>query len=275
MPPLPSPALPDSCWEVDHRACPDWDSYDPEDQALADAYAGQTLRMLTAYRVGGCPITVRPCLARCAPSSYLVAPTPSGSGALGVAGPGLNPFINANGAWVNGCGCSTGDCSCVQLCEVLLPPPVGWVVEVRLDGAVVDEDSYRIDNERRLVRTDGGCWPSCQDMTAPADGEGAFSVTYLNAYLVDAIGSYVAGILACEFIKAITGGECQLPAGVTSVVRQGVTLEIAAGAFPDGLTGIREVDAYIQRWNPNQLKMQPKVWSPDYRPTRRTTWPHV
>ena len=33
--------------------------------------------------------------------------------------------------------------------------------------------------------------------------------------------------------------------------------------FPDGMTGIREVDAYLISINPNALKMPPMVWSPD------------
>ena len=61
-----------------------------------------------------------------------------------------------------------------------------------------------------------------------------FSVTYLNGYPVDGLGAYAAGVLAMEFAKACTGGKCRLPAGVTSVARQGVSLQIATGAFPAG-----------------------------------------
>jgi hypothetical protein len=50
---------------------------------------------------------------------------------------------------------------------------------------------------------------------------------------------------------------------VTSVVRQGVSYEIAAGSFPGGATGIREVDTWIARYNPSHLLMQPAVWTPD------------
>jgi hypothetical protein len=39
-------------------------------------------------------------------------------------------------------------------------------------------------------------------------------------------------------------------------------MEIQSGVFPHGLTGIREVDAFIGLWNPNGLTAGAKVWSP-------------
>jgi hypothetical protein len=69
----------------------------------------------------------------------------------------------------------------------------------------------------------------------------------------------------------IDGQKCALPAGVTSITRQGVTMDILPGAFPGNRTGIREVDVYVQRWNPNALKAPTTVWSPDFHHTRVTT----
>jgi len=63
--------------------------------------------------------------------------------------------------------CPTGDCSCSRLCEAILPGPVGGIVEVLLDGVALPPTAYRVDNGNRLVRTDGDCWPACQDMAAP------------------------------------------------------------------------------------------------------------
>jgi hypothetical protein len=65
-----------------------------------------------------------------------------------------------------------------------------------------------------------------------------------------------------EFAKACTGGKCRLPANVTSVSRQGVAYEIAAGTFPEGTTGIREVDAWIGLWNPEGRRQSTQVWWP-------------
>jgi hypothetical protein len=70
-------------------------------------------------------------------------------------------------------------------------------------------------------------------------------------------------VLTCEFTKACSGGKCRLPTAVTSIARQGVTMEVSSGMFPDGMTGIREVDAFLSSINPNALRIPPKVWSPD------------
>lgn len=266
MPPLPDPQLPDACWPVDTSCCDGFDEYPASVQEDAIAFAGQAMRSLTAYRVGGCPITVRPCLRRCMPSTWVSAPVGLGNGLL-------NPHVATSGQWVNGCGCATSNCSCVSLCEIRLPPPVGWVVEVTIDGVPLSDAAWRVDNYQLLVRTDGECWPHCQDMSVAADEIGSFAVTYLNAVPVDTFGARAAGVLACEFASWCVGGECRLPPGVTEVVRQGVTMTVVSGVFPGGMTGIPEVDTYVDRWNPYRLKTPPRVYSPDVPRLRRTTFP--
>lgn len=271
------PALPDSCWPVDW-GCADqtWlDGLDPAVKDRSAAMATQVLRSLTGHVVGGCPITVRPCAKGCGAGSFRAAPVAAGNAeALGVR---VGPWwasIDVDGQWINTwCGCTT-ECSCAFVPEVWLPAPVGGVVEVLVDGVVLAQDSYRVDNGNRLVRLDGQTWPKCQDMTAAADGPGAFAVTYYNGFRVDGLASWVAGILAVEFAKSCTGGKCRLPSGVQSITRLGVAYEIPSGMFENGLTGIREVDSWVRLWNPHQLKSASQVWSPDLRPARRTTsWP--
>jgi hypothetical protein len=129
-----------------------------------------------------------------------------------------------------------------------------------VDGVVLDESEYFLDGST-LVRV-GGEWPVTQNMDLPDTEVGTFSVTYLNSFPVDGLGAYAAGILACEYAKACSGGKCKLPSGVTEITRAGVTMTITSGAFPGGLTGIREVDAYIMAWNPTHLRSKPTVWSP-------------
>jgi hypothetical protein len=244
----------DFCWPVDTSCCPEFEDYDFDIQDRAVAFAGLTLRALTAYRVGGCPVTVRPCRAPC--NNGLLPPSyPLWSG---------NSFypVNWNGTWFN-CGCSTIDCHCgANLCRVDLPRPVGAVTEVKQDGVVVPATAYRVDDGHWLTRIDGGCWPDCQDMTKDTTQVGTFAVTYLNALPVTPLGEYAAGLLACEFAKGCATGKCRLPSGVTSITRQGITMDLALGVFPDGQTGIREVDTYIYAYNPNHLPMVPAVWSP-------------
>lgn len=271
------PDLPDYCWPVDwacNQAFYDDLVSTPEGQAIAaraEALAAQSLRMLTGYKVGSCPISVRPCQRRCVPSSWLVAPAMASGSWAGYAGWTFRPYVQ-DGNWLNACGCKTDDCSCGNLPEVILPGPVGGVTSVMLNGAVVDPSAYRVDNGNRLVRTDGGTWPTCQDMTAPPDADGSFVVTYTQGAMVDGLGAYAAGLLAVEYAKACTGGKCRLPSGVTEVARQGVTLTISTGSFPSGYTGIREVDVYIQHWNPYAVRSFAEVFSPDVSSARRTTW---
>lgn len=247
-PPVTMPALPDDCWPVYEGACDTFAEYGPETRARAKALATQTLRNLTGRAVGGCPITVRPASAAC----YGLYATSL-----------LNPFVNGAGQWVNGCTDSAT--------SLVLPGPIGRVDEVKIDGVVLPPTAYRIDNSRYLVRLDGDLWPTTQDLSKADTEAGTFSVTYLKAWPVDGLGSYVAGLLACEFAKAMTpNAKCALPKGVVSIVRQGISMEIPSGAFPDGLTGIREVDAYVSSYNPHRLKMQPEVLSPDQRRFRVT-----
>jgi hypothetical protein len=246
------PDMPDSCWPVDHGCCDDFDTYPLSVQERADALASQTMRMLTGYSVGGCPVLLRPCTSTCASTSvgwYYNGGT-------------FYPHIDALGRWVNACGCSY-NCACSALSVIELGGIVGRVVQVKQDGVVVPTSAYRVDNGNRLVRLDGEVWPACQDMAAPDTAVGTLSVSVQRGALVDGLGAYAAGLLACEYAKACSGKKCRLPSGVTNVTRQGVTMEIASTAFPGGLTGIREVDIVIKRYNPHGLTRPSAVWSPD------------
>jgi hypothetical protein len=260
----PTAAPVDLCWPIDWTCVPDEDDINPVIKERAAALAVSTLRSLTGYQVGGCPITVRPCSLGCAQQrSYNIWPV--------TGEPGSGPWINTQGRWVNGCGCSTS-CSCTSLSEVILPGPVGRVEEVMLHGVVMDSGDYRVDNGNRLVRTDGDTWPICQDMTQPDDGDDAFAVTYLNAIPVDANAAYAAGLLAYEFVKACGGSKCSLPKNVTQIARAGLVIEIEPGAFPTGLTGILGVDAWLRTVNPYRVVLPAQVFSIDRPGTRQVTW---
>lgn len=225
-----------------------------EDPALiyrAERLAISTLRALTLNRVGGCPITVRPCSGSCweAPSHRRDASP-------------FYPHQNAQGRWVNGCGCGSR-CHCGPAMDsLLLAAPVGRVDEVWVKGETLDPSAYRLEGDR-LVRLDGGRWPGCQDFTQDANGLDAFSVTYLNAYPVDEVGAYAAGLLADEYLSACSGKDCSLPSGVVQIVRQGVTMTMAEDLFSQGLTGNAVVDSFTARFNPHRLRTKPTVWSPD------------
>ena len=150
------------------------------------------------------------------------------------------------------CGCPAHRCS------VRLPAPITRVSEVKVAGDVIDSGLYEVINDDELHWTGSGDCPFTGEVT----------VTYVNAYEPDADGIYAFTILAFEFAKAMVGERCRLPDGVTSVVRQGISMQIAPGSFPDGKTGLREVDAYVAVWNPRNID-PPVVWSPDLPQYRR------
>lgn len=251
-----TPPMPEYCWPISWGCVSEESmaSIPQEVRDYAEAMAVSTLRMLTLYQVGGCEVTVRPCAPRC--------------------GTGWSPTIDPSGNWVNmACGCGSNlPCGCGRAPVVELDTPVGRISEVTIDGAPLDPSAYLVLDGGLLVRTDGGEWPRCQDFTAGAGEEGSFAVTYLNAYPVDGLGSWAAGVLAYEYAKACMGGDCALPSGVTQISRQGISMEIQSDMFSDGLTGLRLVDDWTATFNPNRLRRKPMVFSPDAPSPTHARW---
>jgi len=231
---------------------------------IALGLAWTTLQTLSAYQIAICPITVRPSARGCARGSYFIAPV------TGPMGSSFWPYV-INGQWLNAV-CRDGEgCECGIIHEIHLPGPVGGVEEVMIDGEVLDPAAYRVDGGYKLVRQDGEPWPGCQNFNLPAGEVGTFTVTYYHGATADQLVRWAAGVLADEYLKAITGQECRLPSGTTSVVRQGITMEVNANFFEDGNTGIPEVNAVIQRFNPYGSKMPTQMFSLDRKPARQTT----
>lgn len=233
---------------------------------IALSLAWTTLQTLSAYQIAICPAQVRPCKKSCSQGVYYVAPVVGGR-------PG-SPFFPEvrNGLWTNvWCG-HHDDCSCSEVQEIRLPGPVGGINYVSIDGVALPANAYRVDDGNKLVRQDGLAWPTCQDMNLVAGEPGTFVVSYYHGSVSDITVRYAAGILADEFLKAILGNdECRLPAGTTSIVRQGVTIEARQDFFDLGTTGIAEVDSVVRRFNPNGKRLPSRVFSLDGRSGRRST----
>lgn len=181
--------------------------------------------------------------------------------------PWMIPWID-NGVWRN-CGCA-GPCSCRAACEVPFPGPVASVTEVMVDGIIIPSTSYRMDTYRgtpTLVRTDGLCWPECQDMDADPDEAGAFTITYQPGELLPSAGQTAAGLLACEFAKACVGGDCVLPQQLASLTRNGVEVTVVdpATLLDNGLTGVANVDLWVRSVNPTGKRQRSRVLSSDLR----------
>lgn len=226
---------------------------DPTLKARSEMLAWNSLARLTGFRLSLCPVVLRPCATSCNPSIWIAAPV------LGF--DGFSPFIS-EGRWYNGCGCRPDACSCTTIRELVLPDrEVAGPVVIKIDGVILDPSAYRIDNGNRLVRMDGEDWPACQDMNLPDDADGTFSIAYYVGVGPDDMLSYAAGVLAGEWYKACTGGNCRLPAGTTTIVRQGLTMQIPE--FSSGITGIREVDEVVANYNPHHLVTPSRVISVD------------
>lgn len=263
--PLTPPA---PCWpDPDVQCCPDWDTAEPEVRQRAMDVAARILHGLSGRRFGVCEVSVRPC-SPCADSSTVL-----------FYGPAFIPYFIA-GQWrncaVGGCDC-TESCGCCHVCSVVLPGPVHHITSVTVDGVLVPASAYRVDDARELVRTDGECWPDCPDLEADCDlvGGGAFCVTYGQGVELDGAAMAAYSEYACQLLKSCLNKPCELPARVTSVTREGVTFDaLSLQDFLDkGRTGITIVDQWLITVNPNRLSRPSKVYSPDIRPARVTTWP--
>lgn len=238
--------MPSELWPVKWPTSFDTASSTAESIELAEHFAAAIMRFLTLERVGGKTVTIRPGYKWCQSRAR--------------SGPFRYDFTLDSDYYL--CVCSTG-CGCDIEPYIELALPVGRVDEVRINDVVVDPSTYRVVDGKYLVMDDGNGFATC----------GAIEVTYLNGYPVDLMGQYAAGALAMEYLRAIDGDKkCRLPSGITSITRQGISMEMTTGLFPDGLTGITEVDAFVNLWNPNGLKIRPKVYSPDTARNRQTTW---
>lgn len=160
-------------------------------------------------------------------------------------------WLGSAGAW---CGCARTElCGCPSPSSIELPgSPATSVERVTVDAVVLAADQYRLSGQH-LVRTDGGRWPCCQDWAVAGDQPGAFEVRYTWGAEPPEAGQHAAAVLACELAQAQAGGSgCRLPKRVTTVTRQGTTLAMLdpMAMFPDGQTGIPEVDLWLGsvRW---------------------------
>lgn len=168
---------------------------------------------------------------------------------------------------------------CSRLSEIRLPngPVNPEGVVVKIDGATLDPDAYRIDDSRYLVRIDGDGWPCCQDLELADTEERTFSVAYVFGK-----NPPIGGVRACEVygdqlalaMNPSAEGECRLPKNVVSVARQGVTTRFADPSMfaEKGLVGLASVDAWVMSVNQGGKRRRATVYFPGRsRGSRRTS----
>lgn len=247
-------------WDVTvpDEVCSGWSDKSEAVRNSALWLASTVLWGLTGRQFGTCPITVRPAQSKFEDPPYRAYPVVPGSDPAAA-----GPYLFA-GVWRN-CGCGSS-CCCQRECSVVLRGPVAAITEVLVDGEVVPSSLYRVDIKNGtylLRRLDGTCWPTCQDFDAAEDAVGAFAVTYEVGRAVPEALAIATALLACEYASFLATGECRLPAKMTSMTRQGVTVEVEPPAPDDGLTGITQVDAIVAALNPGKRQRPPVILSLD------------
>lgn len=229
---------------------------------------------------GICTRVVRPCAQACScwmsgPPSYGFGPfwwtsTPWGAGGFGW-------YNEAAGKYFG----------CAPLSTVRLGGyPVQEIEEVLIDGVVIPEfdaisgaRNWRLDKWRDLVRMDTPPvapsasayprhWPGCQNLALDADQPGTFQITYKWGADPPQIGRDAAVELANQLYLACGDGQtCSIPAGVTKIVRQGITIErgmLANWLNPQESTGLVATDLFLQAYCGGERRgRRSAVWSPD------------
>lgn len=232
----------------------------PSATGTAVQMATEVLWALSGRQFGLCEVTLRPCRRDCADGYWDTQFVPW-------SGTYPQPAL-IGGQWFNlVCGGCGGDCSCTTISEVVLPNVVNEVLEVKVDGQVLDAGEYRVDNGNLLVRL-GADWPRCQELNLPDTEEDTWSVTAVYGLEVPEAGQWAVGELACELLKGMRGEECRVPANVTQMQRQGVTYNFSE-LLKDGKLGMYFTDLFLGSFNPNGLTSRSRTYSVDRAPARR------
>jgi hypothetical protein len=173
---------------------------------------------------------------------------------------------------------SWGDCGCWLQAQWINGYPIapfggpwahtGGAYAVKLPRDIVTEitsvtingnsfTSYNLTRSGWLERIDGRSWDLCSGTTV---------VTYRHGEPPPLGGVQAAVTLAIELARDMYNvGKCRLPKRLTTVTRQGVTVDIADSLdiLKEGGTGLTSVDLWLRSVNPEARPQRAGVWSPD------------
>jgi hypothetical protein len=156
-------------------------------------------------------------------------------------------------AWDHG---RLGVCAGGDLLDLGVYPLVA-VQEAREDGDALDAAAYTVWEHRYVARLDGGRWP-CAREPWQAVPTLEFDVTFGQA--PPALGVLAATSLARQLLLGMTQSEdCLLDRQVRSIVREGVSVDMAVPGLVDalaagGTTNVPEVELFVHAHNPNRLR---------------------
>lgn len=254
-----------SPWATIADVCAPCNTYDFDPALLEDSLlvASDVLFNLTGRRWnGGCQDTVRPCVQYAHPDTRRsVRYTDWGRY--------LTHWGTVPGHRWSGCPCF----SQVELGQV----PLMDIIEVVVDGEILDAERYRIDDRRWLVyipESDDALvqgWPCCTG----TDDEDRFEVTFIGGTAPPIGGIRAAAIYGCELALACAGSdECRLPEAVSAVTRQGVTVTVNDPnvLVQNGLVGLRDVDMWVQSVLLGDKRRQATVVVPEFARQKVRRW---
>lgn len=152
--------------------------------------------------------------------------------------------------------------------------PVVDITQVTVDGTVLAESAYRVDNKRWLVRVDGDAWPCSQDFTLDPTEVGTWEVVYEWGAPIPEHVRQIAAVYACELAKGMCGSQsCRLPANIQSLTRQNTQVAFLDPSVlaNEGLTGVPEVDVWLRAENPQRRRGRMLAAYPAMPQHRRTS----
>lgn len=244
--------------------CSGVDFSDPANVELFDQFALAESRNLfasTAYKYTGCcEITFAPCKTTCSDDG----PAPIDSEIWDFpAFPYLKRIENGlpvlGNCWQCSCGCE--ECTCWGGDTLDVPwTPIRDVVEIRIDGIVLDPSSYQVVESSKIVRTDGGHWPMlCENGT---DG---FTVTYNYGIDLPTGGKLVFAQYICEKVKECLGIECSISKihryqTKSEVKNSFVFTPSAEFLYNNMLTGFAPLDSWIMTDLGGKTRHAPAAW---------------
>lgn len=174
-------------------------------------------------------------------------------------------------------GCLKGGCFCgCSPRQVGLGVwPITDLISVRYGGVEYTgadvEAAFHVNDYAYIAFNDGTQFRSGNQWAVGGSTEDnetdgfVFEVTVEHGLQIPPLLKRAARALACQFVVACAGmGPCKLPVRVTSVVRAGLSMDIASVSdmLKDGKTGLYEVDLAIQVFNPSRLQSPSFIWHP-------------
>lgn len=210
--------------------CPT-DDLDPALVDVAVEAATELLWALSGRRLGVC--------------TYTESLWPPCAGACGM------PYKDPTGAWRNRGGAH----NCCRL--LLAHRPIVSVSAVVVEGVPLDAAAYRFDAS--YLRRWCACWP-CGDPCCDAP----VLVEYTAGWPLPATTDIAVGEVACEYLAALSGGVCRLPSRITSMTRQGISIELAPVDAASARLGLPIADAWLAAVNGRSSpEVASRVYSPD------------